>query len=186
MPDDELSYEECDRIAAEVRAAQKAATGSADIRNRQMVHALIRAGAKREAETPRDTTAKTFRQAQADTLAAIARAILATGRRVPFDMELRAAVDTYDAATRREAARAEPQFPDGKLNDDDEGALDVAIGTESGRVVFRFPHRVAWFACPPEQALDIAETLIGHAVALGVKRPVTIALGARVAKPKTN
>lgn len=74
------------------------------------------------------------------------------------------------------------KFPEGKLNANDEGELMVMIGTESGRVVVRFPKPVAWIGFPPEQALELAETLIAHAVGLGVKRPVSITLGAKPAK----
>lgn len=69
------------------------------------------------------------------------------------------------------------EFPNGKLNKDDAGALAVSIGHEKDAVVIRFPKPVAWIGFTPEQAIEIAESLIQHARALGVSRPVSLTIG---------
>ncbi len=69
------------------------------------------------------------------------------------------------------------EFPDGKLNPDDEGALAVSIGHEKSNVVMRFPKPVAWIAFTPEGALGIAETLIKHARQLGLAVPLVLRVG---------
>lgn len=50
----------------------------------------------------------------------------------------------------------EERYPDGKLNAQDDGVIDVRIGVEDGRVVLAFPKPVTWFALPP----DLARKLI--------------------------
>ena len=55
------------------------------------------------------------------------------------------------------------EFPNGKLNAQDEGALACAIGSENGTVKMMFPKPVAWIAFTPEQAVDIAKLLLEHA-----------------------
>lgn len=69
------------------------------------------------------------------------------------------------------------EFPDGKLNPNDEGALVVAIGSEGGRVVIRFPKAVAWIGFTPEQALDIASSLIDHARKCVLPVPLVLRVG---------
>lgn len=69
------------------------------------------------------------------------------------------------------------EFPDGKLNQNDEGALAVMIGSEGGRVIVRFPKPVAWIGFTPEQALDIAQTLISHARKAGLPVPLVLRVG---------
>jgi hypothetical protein len=60
------------------------------------------------------------------------------------------------------------EFPDGRLNTNDEGALAVMIGHEKGKVVMQFPVPTAWIGFTPEQAMDIAQTLITHARKAGI------------------
>lgn len=70
------------------------------------------------------------------------------------------------------------EFPDGKLNANDEGALAVVIGHEKQSVVMRFPKPVAWIGFTPEQALEIAESLIQHArKAGGLLVPLVLRVG---------
>jgi hypothetical protein len=69
------------------------------------------------------------------------------------------------------------EFPDGKLNPSDEGALAVMIGHEGQSVVMRFPKPVACIGFTPEQALGIAETLISHARKLGLSVPLVLRIG---------
>jgi hypothetical protein len=58
------------------------------------------------------------------------------------------------------------RFPQGKLNETDEGELTLSIGTEKGNVRVDFGTPVAWFALPPELALQFASTIVKHAMAL--------------------
>lgn len=69
------------------------------------------------------------------------------------------------------------EFPDGKLNPTDEGALAVMIGHEGKTVVMRFPKPVAWIGFTPEQAIDIAQTLITHARKCGLSIPLVLRVG---------
>lgn len=55
------------------------------------------------------------------------------------------------------------QFPEGHLNDDDEGEIKVGITHSDGKVVIHFGKPVAWIGFTPEQAYEIAQTLIEHA-----------------------
>jgi len=53
------------------------------------------------------------------------------------------------------------KFPNGKLNDDDEGEITVAIAADKakGVVVIDFGKPTAWIGFTPDQAVDIAEML---------------------------
>jgi hypothetical protein len=57
-------------------------------------------------------------------------------------------------------------FPQGKLNADDEGALNIAIGQESGCVRIDFGKEVAWVGLDPDLAVAFAATIVKHAMAL--------------------
>ena len=70
------------------------------------------------------------------------------------------------------------EYPNGRLNSEDAGALAVAIGQENGAVTLRFPKPVAWIGFTPEQAIEIAETLVKHARQAGASRPLTFRVGA--------
>jgi hypothetical protein len=69
------------------------------------------------------------------------------------------------------------EFPDGKLNTNDEGALAVMIGVEGKSIVIRFPKPVAWIGFTPEQALGIAQSLIEHARKVGLSIPLVLRVG---------
>ena len=53
----------------------------------------------------------------------------------------------------------EGEFPDGKMNEEDEGGLVTAIGIENGRVIIRWPKPVAWVAFDPDTADKFADTV---------------------------
>jgi hypothetical protein len=56
------------------------------------------------------------------------------------------------------------EFPDGKLNDHDEGELRFGVITDAeGNVCMHFGKPVAWFGMPPAQAVELAQLLIKHA-----------------------
>lgn len=56
-------------------------------------------------------------------------------------------------------------FPQGVLNDDDEGALKIGVAFDKadGLVHLNFGKPVAWTAFPPEMAIQLARTLLKHA-----------------------
>lgn len=58
------------------------------------------------------------------------------------------------------------QFPEGKLNDDDEGEIRIAIGATGGKVVIDFGKPVAWLGFTTQQAREIAASLLEKADAL--------------------
>jgi hypothetical protein len=70
------------------------------------------------------------------------------------------------------------EYPEGRLNADDSGALAFSVGVENGKVLLRFPKPVAWIGFTGDQALEIAELLIRHARHAGVTSPLIIRLGA--------
>lgn len=56
-------------------------------------------------------------------------------------------------------------FPHGKLNEQDEGAIKMAIGYDQskGVVMVNFGKPVAWFGLPPPEARELARLLLLHA-----------------------
>ncbi len=60
------------------------------------------------------------------------------------------------------------KFPDGKINEDDEGEIRIQIGRDKDKnlVVIKFGTPVAWLALKPNQAIAVATMLIKHAKAL--------------------
>lgn len=68
------------------------------------------------------------------------------------------------------------EYPNGRLNAGDEGALAVMIGHEKGKVVMQFPSPTAWIGFTPERAMDIAQTLITHARKAGIVGVYTLQL----------
>jgi hypothetical protein len=66
------------------------------------------------------------------------------------------------------------EYPNGKLNKQDEGGVAVAIGSENGAVVMKFPKPVAWVGYTPAQAMEIASSLIKHARACGHSGILTV------------
>ncbi len=60
---------------------------------------------------------------------------------------------------------ASGRFPQGKLDDTDEGELTLAIGYDklNGVVRLEFGKPVAWMGLPPRKAKDLAEKLLFHA-----------------------
>jgi len=55
------------------------------------------------------------------------------------------------------------QFPDGKLNEDDEGQLQLAVAAKDGNVIIAFGKSVSWMAMPPEDAKRLAEAIAKRA-----------------------
>lgn len=61
-------------------------------------------------------------------------------------------------------------FPQGALNDDDQGALKIGVtfDKKDGLVHLEFGKPVAWTAFPPEMAITLARSLLKHAGAKSV------------------
>lgn len=55
------------------------------------------------------------------------------------------------------------EFPDGKLNERDEGAVKLAIGSDNGHVVIDFGTPVVWVGLNPSEAVAMAQSLIKQA-----------------------
>lgn len=60
---------------------------------------------------------------------------------------------------------ASGQFPQGKLNDDDEGELRLGITYDklTGVVMVNFGKPVAWLGLPPPEAREFAQKILWHA-----------------------
>ena len=50
-------------------------------------------------------------------------------------------------------------YPRGRLNTEDEGAIEIAVGVQQDVVIIAFPKLVSWVGLPAEQAEDLAETI---------------------------
>lgn len=67
------------------------------------------------------------------------------------------------------------EYTHGKISKDDEGAIQFALGEVNGKVVIDFGTQVHWLAMTPEQAADLASSLLKHARQVGRKAGKTIA-----------
>ena len=59
------------------------------------------------------------------------------------------------------------QFPDGKLDETDEGEIAIGVTSSNGLVHVNFGKSISWFAFPPERAIEFAKLLLRYA---GVKK----------------
>lgn len=66
------------------------------------------------------------------------------------------------------------EYPNGKLNENDAGALALAISNERGVVKISFPKPVAWIGFTGDQAMEIAALLIKHAREVGATAPFVL------------
>ena len=69
------------------------------------------------------------------------------------------------------------EYPDGRLNDDDAGAVAFAVGVEDGKVIIQFAKQVTWMGMTGDQALGLAQLLLKHAKSAGIKSPLIIQIG---------
>ena len=69
------------------------------------------------------------------------------------------------------------QYPDGRIHGDDEGAIALKIGSDPEKqlVFIEFAKLTTWSAFTPQQAIELAQSLIKHARAVS-KQPVTVTL----------
>lgn len=70
------------------------------------------------------------------------------------------------------------EYPNGKLNAQDEGALAIMISSEPGIVKVQFPKPVSWIAFTPDEAIALAQSIIDNArkAAKGAGSIITISL----------
>lgn len=54
---------------------------------------------------------------------------------------------------------ADESFPDGKMNTEDEGTIQTAIGVENGKVMIVWPKLISWIAFDPDSADVFADTI---------------------------
>lgn len=69
------------------------------------------------------------------------------------------------------------EYPQGRLNQNDAGALAMSVAVQNGKVIVEFPKPVAWFGMTPKEAIGMAEMLISKARAAGAKEPLTVKIG---------
>lgn len=55
------------------------------------------------------------------------------------------------------------EFPNGKLNAEDEGALQLGVAHDGAKVILNFGVPVKWIGLEPQGAADLASALIHHA-----------------------
>ena len=55
------------------------------------------------------------------------------------------------------------KYPRGKLNDEDDGATEIAIGVENGCVKLLFRKPIVWLAFHPDEAIGLAAIILEHA-----------------------
>jgi hypothetical protein len=65
-------------------------------------------------------------------------------------------------------------FPEGKLSQEDEGALAISIGLAENRVMVVFPKPISWLGMSANDALLVGEELIEKARQLGHTRPLRV------------
>ena len=74
------------------------------------------------------------------------------------------------------ALGATGQFPQGKLNEDDEGEIAIGIARDGNKVLLNFGQPVAWIGFDADQAIQIATDLVKRAGEIkGV--PMTLRIG---------
>ena len=59
------------------------------------------------------------------------------------------------------------EYPNGKLNVHDEGAVAFMVGASEGRVILQFPKPITWLGMEPNQAVEMAQLLVRHASECG-------------------
>lgn len=59
-------------------------------------------------------------------------------------------------------------YPRGKLRDDDEGELQIAIATQDNTIIVDFGKNVKWIGLDKFTALNMAKLLIQHAHSIKV------------------
>lgn len=65
-------------------------------------------------------------------------------------------------------------FPDGSLNQADEGAIQFRIGEKDGNVIVDFGTPVVWLGMTPQQAVTMAEAIIAKARVVARRKGETL------------
>lgn len=65
-------------------------------------------------------------------------------------------------------------YPEGMLTPKDEGSIQFAIGDKDGKVVLDFGAPIAWIGLTPQQAMDIAASLMSRARKVASERGQTV------------
>lgn len=66
--------------------------------------------------------------------------------------------------------------PDGKLTEQDEGAISMAVTAMGEKVVLAFGEPTAWMGMTGDQAAELGALLIKRAKEAGLTKPVTLEL----------
>lgn len=67
----------------------------------------------------------------------------------------------------KDTEKLDPEvYPDGKMNAEDEGVMQLAVGHENGQVMIRFPKPVHWFGFPPAEVRELCRIMLKHAEAI--------------------
>jgi hypothetical protein len=67
-------------------------------------------------------------------------------------------------------------FPEGQLTKTDEGAIQFAIGHKDGKVILDFGTPVHWVGMSPQQAADLASSLLAKARQVGRMNGETVTI----------
>lgn len=54
-------------------------------------------------------------------------------------------------------------FPDGKIDETDEGELTMGVTNNKRNIIVNFGTPVTWFALPPKEARSFADLIVKHA-----------------------
>lgn len=65
-------------------------------------------------------------------------------------------------------------FPEGQLTKSDEGSIQFAVGEQNGKVVIDFGTPVHWLGMTPQQAADLASTILKRARQVARKSGETV------------
>ena len=68
------------------------------------------------------------------------------------------------------------RYPEGIINNYDQGELSIKIMTYKNKVVIDFGKSIKWVGMGPDMAVELALAMIKHAKEIGLKRPITIDL----------
>ena len=87
-----------------------------------------------------------------------------------FRAILREGVNKMNEILKALQARIKGDYPDGKIDETDQGALVLSVEhDEEGKVFLEFPEPVLWAAFTAEQAMDVGKALIEHALLACIK-----------------
>lgn len=68
------------------------------------------------------------------------------------------------------------KYPQGKLNEHDEGELAIRVGIQNKKIVVDFGEPISWFGMDADMAAELGATLIKRARKVGLTKPLEIEL----------